>query len=331
MKSYRGGHLVRRIRRALERAGHPAEVSLVARPEWCHQTTPFLIETRLTHDGEIHVLHHAAKIPTRADAVDRIIERTLAMKGVPLSMIEERIARCGPTHDRSAGWLVLERSGSDPLLLVPTTMYDVLRRRWDMIMSFPHSCGRMVPGDTMLEPIVRTHIDADARRRDAKGDPTSVMIGGLLAEVLRRHEDGADILMRVIPSLEEALDEADKGNTSSAVTVDRVTSGAPISGMKWTLKDRLVHLKHYDRPQWSISGDTLVIKQAFPQTVVDGLIGKRLGDVIEGLPLDAELIIRRARLRRSPWSGIGLGLSAKAVHPDDLARELKAGMAEGDR
>jgi len=331
MKSYRGGHLVRRIRRALERAGHPAEVSLVSKPEWYHQTTSFLLETRLTHEGQVHVLHHSTRIPTRTDAVDRIIERTLAMKGVPLSTIEERIARCGPTHDRSAGWLVLERSGSDPLVLVPTTMYDVLRRRWDMIMSFPHSCGSMVPGDTMLEPIVQTHIDADARRRDAKGNPTSVMIGGLFAEVLRRHEDGADILMRVIPSLEEALDEADKGNTGSAVTVDRVISGAPVLGMKWTLKDRLVHLKDYDRPQWSITGDTLVIKQAFPQTVVDGLIAKHLGDVIEGLPLDPGLVIRRARLRRSPWSGVGLGLSAKAVHPDDLARELKVRTAEGDR
>lgn len=323
MKSYRGGHLTRRIRRRLDQAGYPAEVSIIPRPDWYRMTTEQLIETRIEVDGEIHVLHHSTKMPTRHDQVERIIARTMEIEGVPMSAVQKRLDECGHSLRAEEGFLALDRWGGDPMIIIPTKMVDVMRRRWETTMFFPHPCGTPVPGDYTLPESMRLHIESDRKRRLPDGTIKQVLIGGLFAAFLREREDGEDILMRVVPFLEKALDDADKGNNGSVITVERVTSGIPDLGMQWTIKGNHIHLKDYDRPQWSINGDTLLLKQAFPQTVVDGLVGKLLGDVVEGLPLDPHRMILQAKLRKSPWSGVALKLSARAVSATELMAEIQ--------
>ena len=323
MKSYRGGHLVRRIRRRLEQAGYPAEVSILTKPEWHPTTTDNLIETRIEIDGETHVLHHPAKMPTPQDKVEAIIARTMEIGGVPMSEVQKRLDQCGHSLRAEEGFLAIDRWSCDPMIVIPTSMVDVMRRRWETVMSFPHPCGQPLPGDYSLPDSMHTHIECDRKRRLPNGMIKRIRIGGLFAAFLREREDAESILMRVVPLLEDALDATDKGDAGSVITVERVTSGIPDLGMKWTIKGNHVHLKEYDRPQWSIDADTLLLKQALPQTVVDGLPGKLLGDVVEGLPFASHRMILQAKLRRSPWSGVALKISARAVSVDELMAEIK--------
>ena len=321
-RSYRGAHLARRIRRRLEQNGYPAEVRIIEKPAWHPHTTPFLIETRIEDNGT-YILHHPVKIPTPSDTVDALIARTMEIRGVPEEAIRKRLDQCGHSLSKDEGYLALDRWSCDPMIIVPTIMLDVLRRRWDTVMSFPHPIGNSLPGDYSLPDSMHQHIEADRKRRMKDGTPKPLRIGGLFSEILRQREDGASILMRVIPFLERALDEADKGNDGSVITVEKVVSGIPDLGMRWSIKGNRVHLKDYDRPQWSITGDTLLLKQDMPQAIVESLPGRRLGDLVEGLPLDPNLTITRAVRRRSPWSGVSLGLFARATSPKELAAQLK--------
>lgn len=321
-RSYRGAHLVRRIRRRLEQNGYPAEVRIIEKPVWHPHTTPFLIETRI-EDDDTYVLHHPVKIPTPTDKVDAIIARTMEIRGVPQDAIRERLDQCGHSLSKDEGYLALDRWSCDPMIIVPTIMLDVLRRRWDTFMSFPHPTGNSLPGDYALPDSMHQQIEADRKRRLRNGSPKPLRIGGLFSEILRHHEDGADILMRVIPFLERALDEAVDTADGSVITIEKVTSGIPNLGMRWSIKGNRVHLKDYDRPQWSITGDTLLLKQDMPQAIVESLRGKHLGELVEGLPLDPNLTITRAVRRRHPWSGVSLGLLAQATSPKELAAQLK--------
>lgn len=321
-RSYRGAHLARRIRRRLEQNGYPAQVRIMERPTWHPHTTEHLIET-IVEDNGPHVLHHPVKIPTPSDTVDAIIERTMDIRGVPMFAIQERLDQCGHSLDKEEGFLALDRWSCDPLIVIPTKMVDVLRRRWECVMSFPYLAGNPLPGDHALYDTMHRHIEADRKRRLKDGMVKPLRIGGLFAELLRQREDGSEILMRVVPFLENALDDAVKGDAESVITVEKVTSGIPDLGMRWSIKGNQVHLKEYDRPQWSIDGDTLLLKQDLPQTLVDGLHGRNLGEVVEGLPLDPHLRINRTKLRRSPWSGVALGLFTRSVSPRELAEELK--------
>lgn len=321
-RSYRGAHLVRRIRRRLEQNGYPAQVRIIEKPAWHPHTTPFLIETRIEDNGT-YVLHHPAVIPTQTDKVDAIITRTMETRGVPEDAIQKRLDQCGHSLSKDEGYLALDRWSCDPIIIVPTIMLDVLRRRWDTFMSFPHPIGNSLPGDLALPESMHQHIEADRKRRLRDGSPKPLRIGGLFSEILRHREDGADILMRVVPFLERALDETVDTGDGSVITVEKVMSGIPNLGMRWSIKGNRVHLKDYDRPQWSITGDTLLLKQDMPQAIVESLRGRRLGDLVEGLPLDPNLTITRAVRRRSPWSGVSLGLMAQATSPKELAAQLK--------
>jgi len=323
MKSYRGGRLVRRIRRPLEQAGYPAEVSIVPRPEWHPTTTEHLIETRIEMNGETHVLHHPTKIPTAMDKVEAIVARTMHIGGVPMSTVQERLDQCGHSLCADGGFLALDRWSCDPIIIIPTTMVDVMRRQWETVMSFPYPMGNALPGDYSLPDRMHRHIECDRKRRLANGTVKQVRIGGLFAAFLRERNDAEEILMRVIPSLEDALDRADMGDDGSVITVERVTSGIPVLGMKWSIKGNHIHLKDYDRPQWSIDGDTLLLKQELPQTVVDGLPGRLLGEVVDGLPFNPHRMILQAKLRRPPWSGVALKISGRAVAAEELMAEIR--------
>lgn len=327
-RKFRGAKITRRIRRKLDQQGYEADVTLIDRPEWHFGSSPNLVETRLKQNGEIHILHHSISIPATDDNVDYIVAMTQQILGVKLTTIEALKQQCGHALRKDEGFIVSERSGFDPIVHLPVSLLDILRNEHQQEVSFPSRIGKMLYNDIQAENTAQDNLTHDKKRRTSSGNPKPIRIGNLFAHFLRGREDGWDILVRVLPFLQSALSDIKTFDGGTIITVDKVATGIPVQGIRWSIKGSDVHLKDYTREQWSIDGDTLLIRSDFPQSIVDSLAGRRLGDVVEGLPLDPKLTITAAKLRKSPWKGVSLKLSGRPILPEELEKELKQKRAE---
>lgn len=326
MRTYKGAHLIRRIRRQIEQAGRRAEVSLIPVPDWLEGSfdKASLIEIKTFTGSSVQVLHHSVRMPVDEINIDRIVKRSLHNDGQTVAQISDILDILGPPLRKEEGYLMMERFSCNPALVVPVRMVDLIGREHDMSLYLPSSGKHPMPGDDRAQIMNQAHFECDEKRRDASGNPRPVKVGSLFAHYLRHHPEGASILEQVIPLLAETIDNADHREGGSAVTVLQAKTGLPNAGLRWGIKDRTIHIVDHDHARWAIEKDTLLIKVDLPQSMVTGLAGKRLGDIIDGLPLDPELVVTHAKLRRSPWSGVSLKIRGTSVCPQKLARELAA-------
>lgn len=324
MRKYKGAHLLRRIRRQLEQAGHKAEVSFISVPDWTHYPKGMLIETRITKNKAVRVLHHSVQIPATDLTIAKILNHTIMNTGQTVAQVEEILDIFGACLRREDGYLMMERLGCDPALVVPVTMIDLIGREHKMALYLPSKGKSPMPGDDRAQVMNRAHIECDQKRRDPKGRPRPVLIGNLFAHYLRHRTDGAEVLEQVLPSLAKAVDEADYGDGGSVITVLKAITGLPDQSLRWSIKERAIHIADHAHDRWEIDRDTLLIKIDLPQSVVAGLPGMKLGEVVSGLPFDPNLRISQAKLRRAPWSGVALKLKGRPICPQKLAQELAA-------
>ena len=326
MKTYKGAHLIRRIRRQIEQTGRTAEVSLIPVPEWLNGSydRATLIEIKIFKGSSAKILHHSVRMPVDEINIDRIVQRSMNNDGQTVAQIEEILSVFGPSLRKDEGYLMMERFSCNPALVVPVRMIDLIGREHDMSLYLPSSGRHPMPGDDRAKIMNEAHIECDTKRRDSNGRQRPVRIGALFAHYLRHHPAGASILEQVIPRLAETIDNADHRDGGSAVTVLQAKTGLPDKRLRWGIKDRTIHIVDHDHPKWAIEKDTILIKIALPQSMVTGLVGKRLSEVIDGLPFDSGLVITHAKLRRAPWSGVSLKIKGSAITPETLSDELTA-------
>lgn len=326
MRTYQGARLIRRIRRQLEQAGRRAEVSLIPVPEWLEGSfdKASLIEIKTFKGSSVQVLHHSVRMPVDEINIDRIVKRSLHNDGQTVAQIEDILDILGHPLRKDEGYLMMERFSCNPALVVPVRMIDLIGREHDMSLYLPSSGKHPMPGDGRAQIMNQAHFECDEKRRDANGNPRPVKIGSLFAHYLRHHPAGASILEQVIPRLAETIDNADHRDGGSAVTVLQAKTGLPDKRLRWGIKDRTIHIVDHDHTKWAIEKDTILIKIDLPQSMVTGLVGKRLSEAIDGLPFDPGLVITHAKLRRAPWSGVSLKIKGSAITPQMLADELTA-------
>lgn len=321
MRKYSPGHLTRRVRRELARMGVEADVIWRDAPSYRTSMSPRIIETRIRKDGETFIMHHAAGDRGNDNDVARIVfEVTEDIPGASEAEVEAVRARYrGALIEGEENWSLVTRRwttrGKRLSTLVPVKLLDIAGRPHPMVIDWAGA------GDFQAHSWAMRHLECDRARRDARGRPKKVRIGGGLAAVLRMRGDGLERAERLMDDLAAVIDRADMPNDMSAVTLVKVKGGD--AELRWQISGRDIQIDDYRVAGARISVNSLILERTLPEQLLAAMQGRRLGDVVEGAPVNPETRIREARVRRRPWAGTTLSLDLKPIAPEDLVDELR--------
>ena len=321
MRKYSQGHLAQRVRRELARLGVDAEVAWRDAPTYRTSMPPRIVETRVRRDGATFVMHHSAN--ARGD--DRDVTRIVAAvtqdePGVREAEVEAVRERYRGALARGEGnWSLVTRrwttGGTRTSTLVPVDLLDIAGRTHPMVIDWAGA------GDFQAHSWAMRHLECDRARRDSRGRPRGVRIGGGLAAVLRTRGDGLRRAERLIGDLEAVIDRPDLPGDMSAVTLVKIKGGD--DEVRWHISGREIHIDDYRVPGGTISVNSLILEQALPEQLLAAMAGRRLGDLVEGAPVDPGTIVKEARTRRRPWAGTTLRLDLRPTAPEALIEELR--------
>jgi hypothetical protein len=321
MRKYSPGHLARRIRRTLERHGMTVGIAWIDRPAYQTSMPERILETRVSLDGSVHVMHHSACVPGTDRDVDRIVhDVTVGDPGVRESEIDAVRARYGGAVRRGEGmWSLVTRyhGGIEARMrtLVPVDLLDIAGRTHPMVIDWAGS------SDFKAHSWAMRHLECDRGRRDARGRPRPLRVGGGMAAVLRSRTDGLDRAERLLSDLTGIIDGADLGDDMSAVTLVKVKGGD--AQVHWNISGRDIQVEDYRFTGGRMSGSTLVVDRVLPEQMLGAIPGRTIGEVVEGVPLDGGIVVKEAHTRRRPVPGTSLKLDLRPVPIDDLIGELR--------
>lgn len=320
MRKYSPGHLARRVRRTLGGMGYKAAVNWIDRPSYSTTMPERIMETRVLRDGAVHIMHHSSCVPGTDVDVYRIVHAlTEGEPGVREDEIAAVRARYGEAVRKGDGmWSLVTRyhGGVDARMriLVPVDLLDLLGRVHPMVIDWSG------PAEFRTHSWATRHLDCDRSRRDVKGGPKGVRVGGGLAAVLRSRVDGLERAARLFEDVAATMSKADLGDDMSEVTIVMMRGGD--DEVRWRISGREIHVDGYRVPGGEVTGDRVSLDQTLPEQIAVAMAGRPLGELVEGLPLDPAIVVKEARTRRRPRPGTTLRLSVRPIAIEDLVKEL---------
>lgn len=309
-------HVRTLVERILASAGVEATARWVPRLGEDGLSTTQVLETLVTRDGDVHVMHHAARERPTEDDARRIADRTIRMEppGVPLGDVEAACSQWRHALRRDEQPLVGIDARGDPYVRVPVALLDMAGRLHERRCDT--NTGR--PLDMEHENVR----DLDARRRGRRGVPRVPTVGATLAAVLRTMPDRRTRLRAMMPTVERALDDVARSRRDP-IAIVRVSGGD--AGLAWTCSDMRFEAKDWRFPGGALVGRELRLDQTIPETLMAAAAGRTLGDLMSDPPFDPHMVISKAVRRRSSPQGTTIVVAGDPVPLETMIREASPG------
>jgi len=321
-KRLSAGHLVRRVRRSLEKQGCTAQVNLIAPPLDIRWMSPVVCEVTAAFGGRTCVSHHAIRAPYSPEDAARIVSASnpqvkplLPSTDEVQAILDAQEAQIGSTLDRS--YMVHRSDGSSPHVYRPVVYHRMDGKPGNAILSWRN-------GDHAHRPVTEQQnaclsIERARRRALRRGH----QVDGPLALVLLCHPQRREIAGQLREALTRALDAcAPSQDWMTVFQVDEVRFD--IAGLCIEVRSGIFTLTSHEvaiQPhRIAFERGTLKVEGAHvPLQVVTALPGRALTEVIAGLPLPEGTRIKSARRTKK---GLSIVLESKRIGLEALITRL---------
>ena len=318
---------LRKIRRALAVNGYEAEVSWMPRPPYKNIMPSSIIQTKIQKNGEMFIAHHSAHSPATMDDFDRIMSSLLTYgPGASEASINKALHLtkfcniCDEISYPLIGCEYINASEKDYVINIPVSLINTIGDKEEKIVLFIADSDKPLSG-WFKESISWSleQVSKDRRRRDKKGNQKPLMIGGLLASFLRRHENGLIVTKDIIPTVAAVM--KDYKADDDAVSVEKLKFSNINLGICYILKSQNINIEEYQAKGYGIIGDRIMFPGFAPATLLQSYSGRPLSCLVEGSPFP-DCIIKSASYNKTKKS-ISVKLAVKPISIGDLIKELE--------
>lgn len=317
------GTLVRKVCRRLSERFADVDVRILPVPAYRSVFEGRMLETVVAKEGgERHRLHHGIGDRLGPDTAQRIVgvtARNMGMTDATVEALAKPLAACLRT---GPGFEPLVQADWDGAVHVdvPVAMVDMGGRTHEMVRRLWEKDRKPRWVTAQQESQMEIDVELDTRRRDRLNRVLPLSIGGLSALRLSTMPEGREIAEGLCDRLAAAIDGVTSASDMTAISVSEAKFDH--GGMRWRIKGRTFHLQEAVFPGGSIDGRVLSLDATLPEAVLAGCGGRRLGEVVSGVPLPDDTVIASAKTRRS-GRPTALQLEARDVRIDEFTNKLR--------
>jgi len=151
------------------------------------------------------------------------------------------------------------------------------------------------------------------------------MVSPLCAHFLLEYPEGLSLAEQLMPKFSADLENI-YGNSSDRsqglISIEKAIAEFKDHDIKFDIENCTINARLIET-QWTMSGNVLKIKAQLPETILVTLPGKKLNQLIEGMPFFNQLTIKEARSLKSPKGWISITLEGKKVKFNHLLEKLR--------
>lgn len=321
--------LLRRIRLAIEAQERVCEVRFIPMPEWLSSQNDELIETITIIGGKRHILHHHYGTGS-INWAETIASKAINIIGASNAQIAKIITDLGPAYDPEIGYIVEECMGMNPSFRSKAKFVDLIRRKHLMDVRIPIDVGLPNVYENDARRFVYNEINYSRSRTKSDGYPKPIMVSPLCAHFLREHPEGlsmAELLMEKFSEDIHNIYVNSNSRTEGLISVTKAVAEFKGHDIKFDIENSTINARLIDT-QWTMSGNVLKIKAQLPETIIATLPGKKLNQLVEGMPYFGDHIIKEARSLKTATKWTSITLEGKKVEFNHLLEKLKSRKAD---
>jgi len=316
--------LLRRIRLAIEKSGLQCEVRFIPMPEWLSSKNVDMIETVVIKDEKRHVLHHHYGTGSIHWA-ETIAHKVINIHGASSAQIAKVITDLGPAYDPVIGYIIEESMGMNPSFRTLAQFVDLIGRQHVIDTRYPIDLGLSNIYERETKMFMVNQINSNWSRIQKDGTPKPIMVSPLCAHFLLEYPEGLSLAEQLMPKFSADLENI-YGNSSDRsqglISIEKAIAEFKDHDIKFDIENCTINARLIET-QWTMSGNVLKIKAQLPETILVTLPGKKLNQLIEGMPFFNQLTIKEARSLKSPKGWISITLEGKKVKFNHLLEKLR--------